>query len=406
MTLSQAWTGRPPFADIRNEFVVMRQVMAGVRPSRPKKTCNGADVKMPDVFWSIVESCWDANIAKRPTGSELVDALSCAMFAPPVIPVLKEEAHEAGPIYVRPVDEAVLEARAELQVYPVLHQETPSRVDALANALTEQYRLSGDDTVIHEVIMLRRTTLALRAADSRLRAHSLLGLAGALMERYQRTGYFEIVEEATVVSREALAVAEHGDDQSSRIVAIMSIASVLTARYQRAGGDPIIEEALGLWHSARTQADEPSVRCRCIGGIATALLARFDRVGDFDDFEQAIRLYRDALTLNPLDVDVLYGLAAALIQEYERSDREANARTAISLYRRALDIRLEINDSRLELLHRLPLVLYNRRLGVGSALLDEVIALYEILLALRPEPHPAYYPIAGNLSSMEHARGR
>jgi hypothetical protein len=112
---SQAWTGRARSADIRSEYVAMRQVAAGVRPARPGKTCNGVDVKMPDAFWSIVESCRDANIAKGPTGSEVDDALSCAMSAASILPVLKDEAYEAGPAQVCPVDQAILEAHAELR---------------------------------------------------------------------------------------------------------------------------------------------------------------------------------------------------------------------------------------------------------------------------------------------------
>jgi hypothetical protein len=85
-------------------------------------------------------------------------------------------------------------------------------------------------------------------------------------QRYQRTRYLEVVKEAIAVSCETLAVAERADDKSGRIAAVMSLASVFTARYQRAGGDQITEEARGLWHFARTKAEDPPVRCRLSKG--------------------------------------------------------------------------------------------------------------------------------------------
>jgi hypothetical protein len=119
----------------------VNKVLDGARPPRPWKTHSGSSLTILDSFWSLVERCWDANIAKRPTGDEIVDAISTILSGSvPFIPfsLAASVDHEvANDLHLAAA--VAHTARNELREYPLLHPTHSSKMILLADALIEQY---------------------------------------------------------------------------------------------------------------------------------------------------------------------------------------------------------------------------------------------------------------------------
>jgi hypothetical protein len=57
----------------------MRAVVSGARPDRPEAPLLGDENGIPDRIWSMVESCWRESVDERPSGRQIVEALSGAL---------------------------------------------------------------------------------------------------------------------------------------------------------------------------------------------------------------------------------------------------------------------------------------------------------------------------------------
>jgi serine/threonine protein kinase len=66
----EVYTGQVPFADVRNEWVIVERVIKGERPRRP----SGANF-MTDELWNLVNACWHQDRAARPKSGLIVDRL-------------------------------------------------------------------------------------------------------------------------------------------------------------------------------------------------------------------------------------------------------------------------------------------------------------------------------------------
>ncbi|KAF9262799.1 kinase-like protein [Marasmius fiardii PR-910] len=65
-TIIEIMTGKPPFASLKNDVAVIKQVcLNGARPPRP----NG--VWCPKNVWDLVEQCWHQDHLKRPTAKDI-----------------------------------------------------------------------------------------------------------------------------------------------------------------------------------------------------------------------------------------------------------------------------------------------------------------------------------------------
>ncbi|KAF8309459.1 hypothetical protein DL93DRAFT_2085527 [Clavulina sp. PMI_390] len=78
MTFLNAWSGEPPFPQIKNEQQVIIAVRNGERPERPTSSLP-LDPASSGEFWSLLVEMWADEKAKRPT-SEKVSASIEAVF--------------------------------------------------------------------------------------------------------------------------------------------------------------------------------------------------------------------------------------------------------------------------------------------------------------------------------------
>jgi serine/threonine protein kinase len=73
-TCIQIFSGRVPLHEITNYYSTMTAVVHGIRPSRPAPDIcarHGLDSKT----WDIMQECWKAQPAKRPSASNVVSWL-------------------------------------------------------------------------------------------------------------------------------------------------------------------------------------------------------------------------------------------------------------------------------------------------------------------------------------------
>ncbi|KIK67862.1 hypothetical protein GYMLUDRAFT_1014143 [Collybiopsis luxurians FD-317 M1] len=83
----ELYTGRVPFADVRNEYLVLEKVCNGERPGRP----SGPNT-MTDELWNLVKCCWNQDRAARPKSGLVVDNLKhilrCSATDPATLPAM------------------------------------------------------------------------------------------------------------------------------------------------------------------------------------------------------------------------------------------------------------------------------------------------------------------------------
>ncbi|KAL0565170.1 hypothetical protein V5O48_016859 [Marasmius crinis-equi] len=63
--------GLQPFPELPNEMAVAFQVAQGKRPSRPEEK-----PELSDAMWSLMQTCWDANPASRPTAGYISEQVA------------------------------------------------------------------------------------------------------------------------------------------------------------------------------------------------------------------------------------------------------------------------------------------------------------------------------------------
>jgi len=67
VTLYEIAARAVPFSDAANVSMIIEFVRQGEREPMPEGT--------PAAYWALVERCWDAKAADRPTADDVVDAL-------------------------------------------------------------------------------------------------------------------------------------------------------------------------------------------------------------------------------------------------------------------------------------------------------------------------------------------
>jgi hypothetical protein len=131
-TQIEAHTGKPPFADIRSDHVVVVRIMNGERPRWPIAPSQGHDVSAG--VKELSESCWNSDPTRRPTAPEIVEALALEISQDVAVP----QVLRSSPTASNPSTSALQEASKQ-----------PS--SSLYNAASRE-RVSATAAVGHRVI--------------------------------------------------------------------------------------------------------------------------------------------------------------------------------------------------------------------------------------------------------------
>ncbi|KAG6825509.1 hypothetical protein H0H92_003436, partial [Tricholoma furcatifolium] len=72
----EIFAGQLPFAHVNRDPMVMTKIMNGERPTRPTESSPSWNVwGLTEAIWSLMERCWDADPAQRPTVDLVLDIM-------------------------------------------------------------------------------------------------------------------------------------------------------------------------------------------------------------------------------------------------------------------------------------------------------------------------------------------
>lgn len=233
------------------------------------------------------------------------------------------------------LDEAIELGRAAVDMTPTGDSDLPRRRTALrlALALRAEIGPEGLDRLVAEA----RDTAAAMAADDHNRAGALSNLAGLILDRCQRTGRDDELDEAVALADQALNVA---GDSAERGVFLSTVAATRWARYIALGNRVDLDEAFAAICSAAARVpDNHAALPKVLSGLAGIVAARFDLIGDSALLDEAVDVHRSAADAAPRGSSFHVTVSAQLAEMLRiRSQRTGNADDhveAVHLYRRA-----------------------------------------------------------------------
>jgi hypothetical protein len=244
--------------------------------------------------------------------------------------------------------------------------------------------------------------------DQNERAWSCVNLAFSLRERYEQTGDVALLNAATELDREALALQPPGHPDWA--YSCSNLAVLLHERYKQTGDAALLDEAIELKREALDwrPPGHPGRAWSCVN-LAVSLRERYEQTGDVALLNEATKLDREALALQPPGhPDRAHGcsnLAVSLHERYKQTGDAALLDEAIELDREALALRPPGHLNRADSCGNLATSLHARYEQTGDAtLLDEVIELEREALVLRPPGHSDRATSCVNFAASLYAR--
>ena len=262
----------------------------------------------------------------------------------------------------------------------------------LAGRLSTRYNQLGWMGDLNEAIVLSREALALRPLGHPDRPMSLNNLAADLSARYNHLGWMADLNEAIFLDRNALLLYPLG--HAERSASLNNLAVHLSTRYNQLGGMEDLNEAIVLSREALAlrppgHPDRPM----SLNNLAADLLTRYNQLGGMEDLNEAIFLTRDALVScppgHPDRSASLNNLAAHLSTRYNLLGVMEDLHEAVALDRDALALCPPGHPYRSMSFNNLAIRLSMRYKELGATEdLNEAIVISRDALALRPLGHP------------------
>jgi tetratricopeptide (TPR) repeat protein len=235
------------------------------------------------------------------------------------------------------IDNAITALRRAVAV-PALGSEEAGRRANLSSALLKRFELRGGAPELSEAVATGRTAaeLARRACANEetnvahpgepsgvaLALHaSLSSLAGALLASFEYRRNRPDLDEAVLVSREA--VDWSADDDPARAPRLANLANVLSERFSLFWQVADLEEAFRDARDAVAAVSaEDLARAPCLSALALAYVNRFDYAGELADLDEAIAVGQQAVAAapggHPDQAACRSNLGAALQRRYDQ----------------------------------------------------------------------------------------
>jgi tetratricopeptide (TPR) repeat protein len=207
---------------------------------------------------------------------------------------------------------------------PVLRALSRRHPGAFGALLLQRFEATGNFELVEAAEEMLRKSLLRLPEDSRLRGMRLSSLGVALRLRSELTGNSDLLAEAEAVGRAGLDSVP-GDDPW-RVAVGFNLAATLLRIAERDGDIAVAEEAVALCRTA-ADASEPDTfeltREQCQGQLGMALFYVFLISGDFKSLEEAVETLRSAADDLPawhlMRAGVLGALAQALARLADRT---------------------------------------------------------------------------------------
>ena len=241
---------------------------------------------------------------------------------------------------------------------------------------------------------------------------TLLNLGKALLSRFSEKGQQNDLDEAISLQRQALELFPLPHPGFS--LALNNLASALQIRFEQRGRKNDLDEKIHLLRQAvEYQLPHHPNLSLSFNNLANALLTRFTHYGqrdpskedELDDLDEAISLHRKFLALCPLNHPqrsiALHNLASSLQIGFEEKRNDLDE--MIDLLRQALkdlNSQLPPHPDLYRYMNSLANALLTRFDQSQQNDLDEAISLFKRALDIRPPPHPSR---SLSLSQLAHA---
>ncbi|PSL52164.1 CHAT domain-containing protein [Saccharothrix carnea] len=175
--------------------------------------------------------------------------------------------------------------------------ERAQGLDLLAVALRRRAELSPDLHTLDEAV-----DFGLRAVEahpfSRIRASTVLNLAGSLADRYRRTRDVDDLHRALRLIQDHLGAVHPTDDLKARLTDQMGVVMMLL--YQHTGEKDTLRERVRIAErGAERFGPHDPTRPQVLNNLSSSLMERYFVDGDRADAEKAVTAAREAVALTP-----------------------------------------------------------------------------------------------------------
>ncbi|MFD4211071.1 hypothetical protein ACFWRG_34470, partial [Micromonospora tulbaghiae] len=212
----------------------------------------------------------------------------------------------------------------------------------LGTVLLQRYERNGDPQDIDEVVRRNREVLDITDASSPDRPRFLANLCTALHTRFQCTGGFEDLDGAVAAGHDATATVPSHHPERPRYLSLLG--GVLTVRFERTGSIADLDDAVVACQAALdiSSAEHPE-RADYLFQLGAALYRRYQRTHTRHDFDRALAAHMEGARADGARPSIRIRAAQAAASMTGRSDPDL----AADLLASAVHLLPEVADRRL-----------------------------------------------------------
>ncbi|CAI6337695.1 unnamed protein product [Periconia digitata] len=224
-----------------------------------------------------------------------------------------------------------------LAVIQLIRRHMSAKATALAATYQKKYDVTGAMPDLELDIEILRQAKSMMMPECL--SETLLSLGGSLGERYRRIGARADLEEAIVVSEQAV---ETHSDYNPRFFALNNLGELLGQRYSRIGNEHDLQRSIEIIQEAILLIPEDhEVWVWSLNSLADRLGEGYDKTGDMHYLDAAIPVHRKAVNAVSKDHKrrqvLLNGLAVALSKRWRRTGTTADSDEAFQLFRESIN---------------------------------------------------------------------
>ncbi len=171
-------------------------------------------------------------------------------------------------------------------------------LSSLAGALLASFEYRRNRSDLDEAILVSREAVDRSADGDPGGAPRLANLANVLTERFSLFWQVADLEEAFRAARDAVAAVPAGDLAEAPCLSALALA--YANRFDYAGGLADLDQAISVGHQAVAAApDGHPGQAACLSNLGAALQRRYERVGDSGALDEAVIVHQHAVHATP-----------------------------------------------------------------------------------------------------------
>ncbi|WP_194927228.1 hypothetical protein [Catenulispora pinisilvae] len=272
----------------------------------------------------------------------------------------------------------------------------------LSGSLQDRFAVTGDSQLLQDAVIYGRKAVAATATSDPSLAKRCATLAAALFSLHSQTGDLELIHEAIEADRKAVALTPSGPE---RPLYLHNLGSALIRLFQQRSHPDLLKEALRLARESvsltpRTGDPNRALYLTLLGGAARLC---YDSDGEVAHLDEAIQAEREAVAItsdrDPRRAMYLNNLATAYEALYGRTRRREILKQAIDYMQQAVDLTPPNHPDRAGRLANLATLLdmsHDDTKQVSAVM--KAVKFARNALEHTPEDHPDYAQRASTLA--------